>query len=183
MSVCARRSLFPLLTVVLLAGPLLALTACQRKAEPPFDPRPYETPSARAVLRHLLAEALEQTPDAPKVGVIVLGENLRDATPDFRSSLADTGIEWHPGSAMTQVWVGPIARIIEKNSKLQPIQLQVVSVTKRDPSEPDSPEEVVAAWAYEDRMKRQKFLATPAASGSWSLQPLEILEERPAPSL
>mgnify|MGYP006157314425 CR=1 FL=1 len=43
--------------------------------------------------------------------------------------------------------------------------------------------EVVAAWAFEDRMVRRRYLATPATGGSWSVQALEIVEQRPAPSL
>jgi hypothetical protein len=168
--------------LVLVAGALLALSACGRKAAPPFDPAPYETPAAAAVLRQVLADARATQADS-RVGVVVLGEQMNDATPSFRATLADTGIEWHPGTDMTQVWVGTIARVIEKKSKLQPIQLQVVSVTKRDPASATSAEEVVAAWAYEDRMARRRYLATPASGGAWTLQVLETLDQKPAPSL
>ena len=41
----------------------------------------------------------------------------------------------------------------------------------------------VRAWAFEDRMVRRRYLATPATGGSWSVQALEIVEQRPAPSL
>lgn len=174
---CVSRSLF-----FLLVGSFLALTACGGKSSPPFDPSPYETPSALAVLREVLREAREAQAIST-VGVVMLGEKLNDSTPAFRAALKDTGIQWHPGADITQVWIGPIARVIEKTSKLQPIQLQVVSVSKRDAASSASAEEVVAAWAFEDRMVRRRYLATPATGGSWSVQALEIVEQRPAPSL
>lgn len=166
----------------LLAALLVTLTGCGRKSAPPFDATHYETPAAAAVLRHVLAEARATQADS-KVGVIVLGERLNDASPGFRQQLSDAGIIWHPGTDMTQVWVGPIARVVEKTSKLQPLQLQVVSVTKRDPSAAGSAEEVVAAWAYEDRMVRRRYLATPGPAGIWSVQPLETIDQKPPPSL
>jgi len=172
----------PCSLLALLVGSLLTLAACGRKAVPPFDHAPYETAAAAAVLRQALAEARADGAES-KVGVIVLGERMNDATPAFCGILADTGIAWHSGADMTQVWVGPVARIVEKKSKLQPIQLQVVSVMKRDPSSAAGAEEVVAAWAYEDRMARRRYLATPAASGTWTLQTLETLEQKPAPRL
>ena len=176
-----RPRLFPTL-FCLLTGLLLMLTACGRRPAPVFDATPYETPAAAAVLRQVLAEARAAQADA-KVGVIVLGERLNDATPAFRQQFTDTGITWHPGSDMTQVWVGAIARVIEKKSKLQPIQLQVVGVTKRDPAAGASAEEVVAAWAFEDRMVRRRYLATPAADGTWTIQTLETIDQKPPPSL
>jgi hypothetical protein len=166
----------------LLTALLVTLTACGRKSAPPFDATPYETPAAAAVLRHVLTEARAAQADS-KVGVIVLGERLNDATPGFLQQLADTGIDWHPGTDMTQVWVGPIARVVEKSSKLQPLQLQVVSVTRRDPSATTSAEEVVAAWAFEDRMVRRRYLATPGPDGVWSVQPLETIDQKPPPTL
>jgi hypothetical protein len=162
----------------LMAATLLTLSACGRKPEPPFDPAPYQTPGAAAVLRHVLAEARAAQADS-KVGIIVLGERLNDATPEFCRQFEDTGITWHRGADMTQVWVGPVARVIEKSSKLQPLQLQVVSATKRDPSSASSPEEVVAAWAFEDRMARRRYLATPGADGAWTIQKLATLEQKP----
>ena len=166
----------------LLAALLLVLTACGRKPAPAFDPAPYETASAAAVLRQVLSEARAAQADA-KVGVIVLGDRLHESSPAFRAQFSDTGITWHPGSDLTQVWVGTIARVIEKKSKLQPLQLQVVSVTRRDPASLSSPEEVVAAWAFEDRMVRRRYLATPGTDGTWSIQPLETIDQKPAPSL
>ena len=166
----------------LLTGLLLMLTACGRKPAPVFDATPYETPAAAAVLRQVLAEARAAQADS-KVGVIVLGERLNDATPAFRQRFSDTGVAWHPGSDMTQVWVGTIPRVIEKKSKLQPIQLQVVSVTKRDPASATSAEEVVAAWAYEDRMVRRRYLATPGPDGAWTIQTLETIDQKPPPRL
>jgi len=157
---------------------LTALSACTRDAPPAFDPTPFETPAAAAVLRHLLAETKAAGVDA-RVGVIVLGDRLHDGTARFREQFADTGIAWHPGSEMTQVWVGPVARVIEKSSKLQPLQLQVASVTKRDPANPASAEEVVAAWGFEDRMVRRRFLATPGHGAEWVIQTLETLEQKP----
>lgn len=161
---------------------LLALNACGRRKEPAFDPAPYESPAAVAVLRHVLAEARAAQADS-KVGIIVLGERLHDATPAFRQQFADTGITWHSGTDMTQVWVGPVARVIEKSTKLQPIQLQVTSVTSRNPGQTPSAHEVVAAWAYEDRMVRRRYLATPASNGTWTIQTLETIEQKPAPHL
>ncbi len=167
------------LPVVLMCAGLLVLAACGRKQPAaPFDPSPYETRAAAAVLRHVLAEAREAKAEA-KVGVIVVGDRLHDSSEAFRGQFADTGIEWHPGSDMTQVWVGPIARVVEKKSKLQPLQLQVASVARRDPASATGPEEVVAAWAYEDRMARRRYLATPAADGAWTIQTLETLEVKP----
>ncbi|MFN0129363.1 MAG: hypothetical protein ACKV19_22075 [Verrucomicrobiales bacterium] len=157
---------------------LFALSGCGRRAAPPFDSTPYETPAAAAVLRQVLAEAKAAQAES-KVGIIVLGDRLHDASPAFRQHLADTGIEWHAGNEMTQVWIGPIARVVEKKSKLQPIQLQVASVTKRDPASATGPEEVVAAWAFEDRMARRRYLATADGQGGWTIQKLETLEEKP----
>jgi len=171
-----------LLVLGSLAASLLTLNACSRRAAPPFDPQPYESAAAAAVLRHVLAEARTAQADA-KVGIIVVGERLNDASETFRQQLADPGITWHPGTHMTQVWVGPVARVIEKSSKLQPLQLQIHSVTQRDPANPNSPEEIVAAWAYEDRMVRRRYLATPADNGSWSIQTLETIDQKPQPSL
>ena len=170
-------SLLPLLAIA-----LLALTACGGRDEPAFDPAPYETPAAAAVLRQVLVEARAAQADS-KVGIIVVGERMNDATAAFRQRFADTGITWHPGADMTQVWVGPVARVIEKTTKLQPIQLQVTSVTPRDPAKTAGAAEVVAAWAYEDRMLRRRYLATPAADGTWTIQTLETLEQKPAPHL
>jgi len=166
----------------LLTGLLLVLPACGRKQPPAFDPAPYETPAAAAVLRQVLEEARAAQADA-QVGVIVLGERLHESTLAFRQQFSDTGITWHPGSDLTQVWVGTIARVIEKKSKLQPLQLQVVSVTRRDPASPVSAEEVVAAWAFEDRMVRRRYLASPGAAGAWTIQTLETIDQKPAPTL
>lgn len=170
------------LLLILTAAWLVPLTACRRPSPPAFDAAPYETPASAAVLRQVLGEAKVAGAES-KIGVIVLGKNLNDATPAFRQQFADTGIEWHPGTDMTQVWVGPIARVVEKKSKLQPVQLQVVSVAKRDPASAAGPEEVVAAWAFEDRMVRRRYLATAGTDGIWSIQLLETIDQKPKPSL
>lgn len=165
-----------------LALACLAFPACGRKKAPPFDPAPYETPAVAATLRHVLNEAKEAGV-AAKVGIIVFGGKMHDSTPAFRAQFADTGIDWHEGKDMTQVWVGPIARVIERKSKLQPVQLQVSGVELREPGQPGGPQEITAAWAFEDRMMRRRYAATPGENGAWKIEPREIVEQKPAPQL
>jgi hypothetical protein len=151
----------------------LAIPACRREAEPPFDPADYETPAAEAVLRRLLEDTTEERKPA-KVGVIVLGERMKDSTPAFRQKFPDTGLEWFSAASLTTVWVGPVPRVVERSTQLQPFQLQVSSVSRRD----HGAVEVVAAWAYEERMMRRRFLVTEPAAGPPTVQPLEIIDQK-----
>lgn len=160
----------------------LTLPSCGKKNATPFDPTTYETPAVAATLHHVLTEAKAAGVEA-KVGIIVLGARMHDTTPAFREHFGDTGITWHAGSDMTQVWVGPIARVIEKTSKLQPVQLQVSEVEWRDATQPNGAQEIVAAWAFEDRMVRRRYVATPETTGSWKIEPREIVEQKPPPQL
>ncbi len=168
---------------LLAAGLLALLPACRQPPPPPFQPTEYETPAATAVLRQVLGDAIAAG-SAAQVGIIVLGPQLEDSTPAFREPFADTGLRWFSAKDMTNVWVGPVARVIEKSTKLQPLQLQLFSVESR----PDGAQDIVAAWAFEDKMVRRRYLATPAATGEgWTVQPLEIVEEKkgaptPAPA-
>ena len=159
----------------LLAACLCLLTAIScRKPPEPVNPAEFETPAAVAVLHQVLKDAGDAAA-AAKVGVIMLGPRLEDVTPEFRGKFADTGHAWHAGKDMTQVWIGPVARIIEKESKLQPIQLQILSVEKTG----DGVEEIVAGWAYEDRMLRRRYRATKNGD-EWTIQPLEVIDQKPA---
>jgi hypothetical protein len=160
---------------LLVAAGLLSGSGCQRKKEPPFAAADYETPAAEAVLHRLLKDEAEARKDA-KVGVIVLGEQMKDSTPAFRERFPEAALQWFSTQSLATVWVGPIARVVEKSTQLQPFQLQVFSVT----SSPDGTQEIIAAWAFEDRMLRRRYRATPAPNGHWNVQPLDVIEQKGA---
>lgn len=164
----ARRHVPTLAAVV-----MTLLPACRQPPPPPVQPADFETPAAAEVLREVMQEA-KDTQQAPQVGVIVLGPQLQDSTPEFRAQFTDSGLQWFSSENLTNVWVGPVARVIEKTTKLQPLQLQLFSVEKLA----DGAEEIVAAWAFEDKMVRRRYRATAQSGGGWSIQPLEIVEEK-----
>jgi hypothetical protein len=147
---------------------------CRRESVPPVDRGKLETASSEAVLRRVLADADEPAREA-KIGIIVLGPRLEDSTPEFRSRLADLGIPWVSSLRMTQVWVGPVARVIDRETQLQPLQLQVAEVEARA----DGARETIAGWAYGDRMERRRYLAKPRPDGSWEIEPLELVDHKP----
>ena len=99
---------------------------------------------------------------------------MRDSTPAFRAKFPEAGLQWFSTQSLATVWVGPMARVVEKSTQLQPFQLQVFSVT---PS-PDGTQEIIAAWAFEDRMLRRRYRATPAPNGQWDVQPLDVIEQK-----
>jgi hypothetical protein len=175
MMICAIRAI-PAIRghlFLLVAAGLLSGSGCQRKKEPPFDAADYETPAAEAVLHRLLKDEAEARKEA-KVGVIVLGEQMRDSTPAFRAKFPEAGLQWFSSGSLATVWVGPVARVVEKSTQLQPFQLQIFSVSSRN----DGAQEVIAAWAYEDRMVRRRYLATPTPGGQWDVKPLDVLEQK-----
>lgn len=154
------------------AGGLLA--ACRRGEPPPPVDRPtLESEASAAVLRHLAQEAVSAAPRA-ELAIIVLGPAMEDASGQFRQRLSDLPLPLVSSERMTTYWVGPVARVMDRESQKQPLQLQIFSVEAR----PDGSREVVAAWAFEDRMRKKRFLVRPAA-GSWDIQPLETLAEKP----
>jgi hypothetical protein len=149
------------------------LGSCQPKVPEPLDRAVFETAASEAVLRKVLKEADTVFREA-KVGAIFLGARLESASPEFLARFQDVGLRWFTASDMSQVWVGPKARVIEKSSKLQPLQLQVLSVELRF----DGALEIVAAWAFEERMQRKRYLARVEGDGKWLVQPLEVIEEK-----
>ncbi len=171
-----RRFLLAALAVLPLAG---LSTACNRtKKVAPADHAALETPMGEAVARFLLTEA-DDARQRAKLAVIVVGEGMEDASAAFRARFADTGLTFVEGSSLTQVWVGPEARIVEKKSGLQPIQLQLTSATRR----PDGGWEIIAAWAYGDRFVRKRYVASQPTgeSGPWKIEALEVIAEKSKP--
>lgn len=156
-----------------MAALVFTLMAACRQPPPPVDPAAFETPAAATVLRHVMQEA-RAAGNTAQVGVIVLGPRLEDSTPEFRAQFQDAGLQWFSTDNLTHVWVGTVARVIEKTTKLQPLQLQIYSVENRD----DGAQEVIAAWAFEDKMVRRRYLATPQTDGGWHVEALEVVEEK-----
>jgi hypothetical protein len=76
---------------------------------------------------------------------------------------------------MTQVWIGAEARVIDRETQLQPLQLQLREVDVR----PDGSRETIAGWAFGNRMERRRYLSRPQADGSWRVEPLELIDRKP----
>jgi hypothetical protein len=147
---------------------------CRRETAPPVDRAKIETASSEAVLRRVVADADESARKAG-IGIIVLGPRLEDTTPEFRNRLADVGIPWVSSLRMTQVWVGQTARVIDRETKLQPLQLQIAAVEAR----PDGSQETIAGWAFGERMERRRYLARSRPDGTWEIERLELIDQKP----
>ncbi|MGI8601622.1 MAG: hypothetical protein ACR2OZ_01350 [Verrucomicrobiales bacterium] len=158
------------LTLAALAG---LTVACHRKQPPPIDTSKFELPAVEAVVRRVFADA-EPAGEA-KVGIIVFSERMKDSSQEFRGRLSDLGLPLVSSSRMTQVWVGPVARVVDRETNFQPLQLQITSVEPRE----DSVREIVAAWAFGDKMERRRYLARPSTDGKWTVEPLEVIASKP----
>jgi hypothetical protein len=161
-------------TFLTVASLVFSSAGCRRAEPERVDKSKLETPATEAVLRRVAADA-EEALSRAKIGIIVLGEQLEDSSSGFREKFSNLGIPLVTSSRMTQVWVGPIARVVDRETKFQPLQFQITSVEPRA----DGPQEVIAAWAFEDRMERRRYLAKPDANGTWTVEPLEVIAKKP----
>ena len=171
-----RRFLLAALAVLPLVG---AVTSCNRSGKvAPADHAMLESPMGEAVVRFMLTEA-DDVRQRAKLAVLVIGEGMEESSAAFRARFGDAGLNLVDGSTLTKVWVGPEARIVEKKSGLQPLQLQLTSATRRT----DGGWEVIAAWAYGDRFVRKRYVASQPAgeSGPWKIEPLELIAEKSRP--
>jgi hypothetical protein len=157
-----------------MAGAAISFATCRRAEVAHVDRSKFETPAAEAVLRRVAADA-EAARSRARIGIIVLGERMEDASPAFREKFSDLGLPLVTSARMTEVWIGPVARVIDRETKFQPLQFQIMSVEPRS----DGAHEVVAAWAFEDRMERRRYLAKPSADGHWTVEPLDVIARKP----
>jgi hypothetical protein len=153
-----------------------SLVACERPGTPGrADPSQFETEAGEAVLRQVMVDAAI-VKDKTKIAILVLGERMDDSTPEFRARFASWGYKFITGSQMSKVWVGNHARVVEKESGLQPLQLQLSQVRRQG----DGSEEFSAAWAYGEQMQRRRYVAKKDPStAAWVVEAKEILEQKP----
>ncbi len=150
---------------------LLALApGCSRKHA--LDHSLYETSASAAVVQQILAG----NPDGQKAKVttVVVGPRLEASTPEFQAQFASSGRTLVPAGELTWVEVGREKRIIHLPTKQQPLQVQISTVESRG----DGSYDIVAAWAYETHMARQRFVAKPADGGKWDVKVVQEMEKK-----
>jgi hypothetical protein len=101
---------------------------------------------------------------------------MDDCTPAFRARFENTGYQFIGGQQMSKVWVGNHARVVERSSGLQPLQLQLLPAKRQG----DGSDEYAAAWAYGEQMTRRRYVAKKdPASQKWLVEAKEIMEQKP----
>ena len=154
-------------TLLLLAAAFL--TACSAGSPETPDHKDLETPTAEAVLRHML-ELCPQRKDAKQL-TIVVGPLQDEASTEFENKFADTGLLITPSRQLVAGAVNGEVRIFDGNTNEAPIILQITSLTP----EPANPAnfEAIAAWAWKDKAQRLRLRVLPLPDNKWDIRQIE----------